>query len=1215
MSAKAKKILSLTLAILFLMQGIHPVFATEGPRKGENKIKVEQSEVPLADEPQNEVETSEESISIDPDDTITIPSERETIDEIEKAPVEVPVEEPEESVLGQELENGESKIVRLPKTNYRVFDQVDLRDIEILSKSYDGDVAIFTYADLISDPNVQLSLKDGDYLPTQFYYSLFNLGSLRNENAKTQEALGNYINSAPSQNVITIAIPNTDPVEITVQISNNGLSPLELLHAIQLPRGGAIVKNTDRLSYRPSESVDLGNLELIYKNEADQLQIIKGREIGNYFRIDDRQYEVDRALLMNKVKSEALQGLEGPSPLSTLDLSRFTRNITSKPEPQVVETYVTLEGNGHNNLYIPMTITNSQDTLSLDRGSNLEMTDLGREVQGNQNIYKFKLDVNNISSMRQLELEFLDKISASQDIKVKNITKTDGRHENYVDFKDSVGGMSFYSSAAHDMGDNRAEISTDLYAGNKYFITVEASEAVKTLEVRSEAMETNGVERRVLTTSASIEDQTPVEEPEAPTEDIEIPDIETPEIETPIEENEKPDEKTDESKEPDETVDTPDQEVEDSDEKTENPADKAENPEEEEKTEDPEAKPDGQEESADEEAEVPNEEEVHDQDVTIENVVPDFEINDLEFFPVRAAGGITANLNVKKTDEFGKPLSGASFKLSQHGSSRFYTFTSNENEYHTITGIEPGTYTLEETAAPEGYIKSNITYTVTVDPAGNITTEENDPANATSSELADDALMGSLGLSPDFSFHALQASGESVIQVSRYELVPSKGPGVGNPPIINFNSADSIKLNLELNVSNAAKRGDTFSIALDKNLVPSQIMPLSPENSPGYTWTPPALQDDYGNLIATGVYNSYTNSIIYTFTSFVDNKENIKVGINLGNIGPNKQNIKQNGVYTFTNSIDGVAQAPASFNINYGTATAPNTLPSMDGKNAITEINPQEKKIRYVAYINPDGSGPSYPTNITIQENATYPNNILYMDQANVSFYKIPKSLVRNQDLIPDSMTPDMAKLERYRDNTISIYDVGTNAKGAYLGYKTQAYAYVMIADIPYRDNADKINLGFKWSSTSPNVGGYVTHNAFIGIKGSSGDGSGDEIRPEPQDTSVTVVNKMKEEQQYKTGSFTIDKTDNNNRPLDGAIFELESRDEKNYRVTLDQSVNGKFTVEKIPPGSYILREVAAPENYKKTDKEWNVFVNSAGQVFIEEFGNFAQHLEKAVKI
>src|SRR5699024_7264086 len=383
------------LAILFLMQGIHPVFATEGPNeKNENEIKLTQPEESPVGQPQSEVETPEDSISVDQGNLITIPSERETEEEIEEEPIEIPDEEPEET-LGQDLENGESKIVRLPKTNYQVFDQVDLRDIEVLSKSYDGEVAIFTYADLISDPNVQLSLEDGDYLPTQFYYSLFNLGSLENESAKTREALGRYIDSSSSRNVITIAIPNTDPIEITIQISNNGLSPLELLHAIQLPREGAIVKNIDKLSFRPSESVDFRNLELIYKNEADQLQILKGREIEKYFRINDRKYEVDRALLINKVKSEALQGFDSSSLLSTLDLSKFTRNITSKPEPQAVETSVTLEGSGHNNLYIPVTITNSQDTLSLDRGSNLEMTDLGREVQGNQNIYKFKLDVNN----------------------------------------------------------------------------------------------------------------------------------------------------------------------------------------------------------------------------------------------------------------------------------------------------------------------------------------------------------------------------------------------------------------------------------------------------------------------------------------------------------------------------------------------------------------------------------------------------------------------------------------------------------------------------------------------------------------------------------------------------------------------------------------------------------------------------------------------------
>lgn len=591
--------------------------------------------------------------------------------------------------------------------------------------------------------------------------------------------------------------------------------------------------------------------------------------------------------------------------------------------------------------------------------------------------------------------------------------------------------------------------------------------------------------------------------------------------------------------------------------------------------------------------------------IAMENQEPDFEINDLEFTQV-GASGITSNLKVTKTDDFGKPLSGASFKLSKQGSDLFYTFTSDETGTHTIEGISPGTYIFEETAAPEGYEKSHVTYTVYVDDAGNIWSVENKPttANTLSLDSFNSTRMNILDISPDFSFTPLRATGGSVVTVNKYELVPAKG-STGTSPTIHFNSNEAIKLNLDISVADSAEKGDTFTIQLDKNLVPSQIMPLSPENSPGYTWTPPSLSDGSGYTIATGVYNPYTNAIIYTFTDYVDKKDNVRASLSLGNIGTNKQNIKTNGVYSFTNYVDGKAQPTVRFNVDYGKPSAHQILKELDGKNAITEINPQEKKIRYVAYINPDGQGPkTYPTELIIQDNESYPNTSLIMSNANIRLYRVPSSLVINQDYMPDSMMPDMKKLEKYIVNT-RVNDVyNKNAKQMYLDYNTTSFAYVVIADIPYKDNADRINMGFVWKSTNPTRGGGINHNAYIGIRGSSGEGSGDEIIPLPKEASLTVVNKPSQQPQ-NTGSFTIDKTDNNNKPLDGAVFELESRDGQNYKVTLDQSANGKFEVNNIPPGSYILREIKAPENYKKTDKEWNVFVNSKGQVTIEDLGSF----------
>ena len=74
------------------------------------------------------------------------------------------------------------------------------------------------------------------------------------------------------------------------------------------------------------------------------------------------------------------------------------------------------------------------------------------------------------------------------------------------------------------------------------------------------------------------------------------------------------------------------------------------------------------------------------------------------------AATITAN----KTDTQGKPLAGASFVLTDSRGREAYTATSNANGIVRFPDVSNGTYTLLEKSAPEGYVASDETYTLTV---------------------------------------------------------------------------------------------------------------------------------------------------------------------------------------------------------------------------------------------------------------------------------------------------------------------------------------------------------------------------------------------------------------------------------------------------------------------------------------------------------------------
>lgn len=72
----------------------------------------------------------------------------------------------------------------------------------------------------------------------------------------------------------------------------------------------------------------------------------------------------------------------------------------------------------------------------------------------------------------------------------------------------------------------------------------------------------------------------------------------------------------------------------------------------------------------------------------------------------------TATIVVKKTDEDGKALAGAKFTLSK--TDKTYTATSGANGLVTFEVVEAGYYTLVETEAPDGYVKTTETWSFTV---------------------------------------------------------------------------------------------------------------------------------------------------------------------------------------------------------------------------------------------------------------------------------------------------------------------------------------------------------------------------------------------------------------------------------------------------------------------------------------------------------------------
>lgn len=77
-----------------------------------------------------------------------------------------------------------------------------------------------------------------------------------------------------------------------------------------------------------------------------------------------------------------------------------------------------------------------------------------------------------------------------------------------------------------------------------------------------------------------------------------------------------------------------------------------------------------------------------------------------------------ATITVKKVDSAGEPLAGAVFVLENSRGDAVYEAVSNSRGEASFTGVGSGEYTLLEESAPEGYVKSEQSYELSVRGSG-----------------------------------------------------------------------------------------------------------------------------------------------------------------------------------------------------------------------------------------------------------------------------------------------------------------------------------------------------------------------------------------------------------------------------------------------------------------------------------------------------------------
>lgn len=598
----------------------------------------------------------------------------------------------------------------------------------------------------------------------------------------------------------------------------------------------------------------------------------------------------------------------------------------------------------------------------------------------------------------------------------------------------------------------------------------------------------------------------------------------------------------------------------------------------------------------------------------------------------------TRPVELTKLDKENNPVKGATFVIKDENGDVISTVTSDDKGKVSFGNMPGGKYIIEETQAPEGYVKSNVIFEVTVDNSKQVTyipKFKNGSGNPVNGE---DYFIRDIEQSQD-------ESRAKVTSVTQDLYVNDKESGsIGTRPgIWEAYFLESLSYTAKISLANSAP-GSRFSIQFDPNLDFTQYFSEFPK-----------IKKD-GKEIADPYFNYTTNKLTYVFN---DNSKGGPASANIKLVGiiPSKYFAQNDGTYNFT-----VTVAPGQDGLINQTITKPivadYNLYYYDPKDSkpsqsyyfrdVYKADDGNWYVKALAYYNPDyvksgsndvlnfnwkavkhytaenyvlwtGDGTTPPYSLTdVKVYKTAPRmGVIELPEIHTSKkvnYNMPLSfgvrpeqdpstyhLIYSRSINPNKkitndrngdvvLNYDPSKINTWgtlKDKgplSIQMPSVNNNNKDGYIIEQT-----FKISDINKFNNTWR---AFNMANGPFNAAFVSKANANIAI----GDQAGGEI-PKFYSQEVALFNKK-----YEPGNFTIVKyNETNNEKLSGASFSLT--DENNNVIYRTSGTDGIVNFKNIKPGSYILKEEKSPTGFVKTDRRWNVNVSIDGTVVITEIG------------
>lgn len=536
---------------------------------------------------------------------------------------------------------------------------------------------------------------------------------------------------------------------------------------------------------------------------------------------------------------------------------------------------------------------------------------------------------------------------------------------------------------------------------------------------------------------------------------------------------------------------------------------------------------------------------------------------------------VTGKFTLKKIDsQTGLPLSGVGFTLYDATEVNIIkTGVTDVNGQLLLEGLVPGKYVLKETNPPDGYIRENISYYITVAPNGSVT----------------------YSLSPDSTIPDVPRTGvnvDSLVSVISYGLNSSVKNSDGTEDYLyNAHRGETLILTTSLNVDNTVRGGDYLTLKLDPKTMIEGISEI---------FDPGVIQAPNGEIIAKGTFDPATETITYTFTNYVDFYDNVKVDIQLPIPMTDPNQVKSSGSYDFINTIAGEAQGKVTYNVTFPQPYKhPNYPNYMNINNIISKIGNKSSWVDYTIYLNPIAglTGPNKDTFLLINKyNET--SDVIIDQNTIVEIYKV-KSADKALRMT-ESVSNNVSGLTKVTTLN-SRYDASTNSwRIDFIPADFSGDGYIIKVHTLI-DNSDptsaEVTIGSQWFTTlntnnEASIGIYSKVNTFYGSSGGVG--------------SVPITNMVIGNTKAAPMKFELSKVDSSGVLINKGNLGIKitnSTGTNVYEKTFDLSKDyldgsiGKVLlidvpIEKFPTGTYKITETIAPDGYKLSTQEYTIEVD-----------------------